>query len=193
MPDESLEQKTNERQIITQLGMRLKERRTEMNMTISDLAHKANLSESLISQIERGMGNPAFVTLIKLTQALELETSEMFSNGDPSAAVIINPNKRLKMKVPGRGVYTERLTPENFFDFTILYAQYKPNSKEEQPYSHPGGESLVVLGGSFEFHYGKRTYLLNEGDTINFRGEIPHWGRNPGDSVSTLMMIIEDR
>ena len=97
------------------------------------------------------------------------------------------------MKVPGRGVYTERLTPENFFDFTILYAQYKPNSKEEQPYSHPGGESLVVLGGSFEFHYGKRTYLLNEGDTINFRGEIPHWGRNPGDSVSTLMMIIEDR
>jgi transcriptional regulator with XRE-family HTH domain len=193
MTDTTQDQTFNERQIISQLGTRLKERRIEMDMTISKLAHKANLSESLISQIERGIGNPAFVTLIKLTQALELETSEMFSSGDPSAAVVINPDKRLKMKVPGRGVFTERLTPENFFDFTILYAQYKPNSKEEQPYSHPGGESLVVLGGIFEFHYGKRTYLLNEGDTINFRGEIPHWGRNPGDATATLMMIIEDR
>ncbi len=193
MTDNAQDQRSNERQIITQLGTRLKERRVEMDMTISELAHKANLSESLISQIERGFGNPAFVTLIRLTQALELESSELFSSGDPSAAVVIKPNERVKTKVPARGVYTERLTPENYFDFSILYAQYKPDSKEEQPYSHPGGESLVVLSGTFEFHYGKRTYLLNDGDTINFRGEIPHWGRNPSNSVATLMMIIEER
>ncbi len=186
-------QKSNERQILTQLGIRLKERRMELDMTISELAEKANLSESLISQIERGIGNPAFVTLVKLTQALEIETSDLFSNGDPSAAVVIHPGERVQMKIPGRGVFTERLTPESFFYFSTLYAQYEPHSKEEQPYSHPGGESLIVLEGNFEFHYGKRTYLLNKGDTINFRGEIPHWGRNPGDTLATLIMIIEER
>jgi transcriptional regulator with XRE-family HTH domain len=193
MTDNSSYQKSNERHILTQLGTRLKERRTELDMTISELAEKANLSDSLISQIERGIGNPAFVTLVKLTQALEIETSELFSNSDPSAAVVIHPNERIQMKIPSRGVITERLTPENFFYFTTLYAQYEPHSKEEQPYSHHGGESLIILDGTFEFHYGKRTYLLDKGDAINFRGEIPHWGRNPGDSLAILLMIIEER
>ena len=193
MADPILQEDLDERQILSQLGMRLKERRIALDLTIADLAVRANVSESLISQLERGIGNPAFLTLVKLAQALEIETNELFSSGDPSAAIVIHPDQRTKLKIPGRGVMSESLVPDAHFNFSALCSEYEPCSKEEQPYNHKGGETLFVLEGCFEFHYGKRTYQLNKGDTINFRGEIPHWGRNPGDKLAKLIMIIEEK
>jgi transcriptional regulator with XRE-family HTH domain len=183
----------DERQILKQLGLRIKAIRIAKNMTIADLSTRSGVSESLISQVERGLGNPAFMTLIKLTQGLEIETAELFSNGDPSAAIVIHPEDRIKMKIPGRGVFNERLTPEGFCSFTALITKYEPHSSEEQPYNHAGGETMFIAKGTFEFHYGNRTYMLQENDAINFRGEIPHWGQNPGSIPAILIMIIEDR
>ena len=181
----------NKRQILEQLGQRLCRLRKERQLTLEQLSQAAGTSRSFISQIERGEGNPSFLVLVKLGQALELEINDLFSDGDPSSAVIITQEERVKIRVPERGIFTERITPEGLFNFEALLGRYEPHSHEEEPFNHRGGETVWVIDGTLEFHFGKRVYTLNEGDTANFRGEIPHWARNPGDTITRVLMIIE--
>ena len=46
---------------------------------------------------------------------------------------------------------------------------------EEFPlFQHPGIEFIHVLSGSIEYQYGRRSYMLYEGDTMQLHGEVAH-------------------
>jgi quercetin dioxygenase-like cupin family protein len=41
-------------------------------------------------------------------------------------------------------------------------------------FEHPGTEFLYILEGRIEYRHGQNTYELAPGDSLSFRGEIPH-------------------
>ena len=53
------------------VGALVRRLRDEARLSLASLAAAAELSPGLLSQIERGMGNPSFTTLIKLAHALD--------------------------------------------------------------------------------------------------------------------------
>jgi mannose-6-phosphate isomerase-like protein (cupin superfamily) len=49
------------------------------------------------------------------------------------------------------------------------------DSCEEFPaFEHPGTEFIHMLEGVLEYRVGDETFMLNSGDSLTFRGEIPH-------------------
>jgi transcriptional regulator with XRE-family HTH domain len=50
------------------------------------LAGKANISVSGLSRIERGLASPVYSTLEKLTDALEIQLSELFNAAEDDEA-----------------------------------------------------------------------------------------------------------
>ena len=46
--------------------------------SVEDLSARAGVSSGLISQVERGLGNPSVTTLLKLARALDLPLNAFF-------------------------------------------------------------------------------------------------------------------
>ncbi|WP_051382133.1 MULTISPECIES: helix-turn-helix domain-containing protein [Sediminibacillus] len=62
-----------EKQVFRQLlGKRLRQRRTERNMTLRELGNMADLDDNYIGKIERGQKNPSVYIIVKLCDPLDL-------------------------------------------------------------------------------------------------------------------------
>src|ERR1700759_3065259 len=64
--------------ILIQISNRIKERRREKNITAQELATLANVSKSLISQIENSRTIPSLIVLIDIIKALNIDLNEFF-------------------------------------------------------------------------------------------------------------------
>lgn len=65
-------------EILRLFGERLRELRTERNLSQERLAELAGLDRNYIGQIERAERNVALVNIVRIAQALEVEPGELF-------------------------------------------------------------------------------------------------------------------
>lgn len=86
-------------EISTQLGQRIRELRTERQMSQEELAFKSQISPAHLGQIERGLKSPTVDTVSKIASALEVSVAELFTKApiSPSAhnAVLEKINAQL--------------------------------------------------------------------------------------------------
>ncbi len=62
-------------------GKRVKHLRRIKKLTQAQLAEITNLSVNYISQIETGQASPAFETVVRLANSLDVEIKELFDFG----------------------------------------------------------------------------------------------------------------
>ena len=65
-------------EILRLFGERLRELRTERNLSQERLAELAGLDRNYIGQIERAERNVALVNIVRIAKALEIEPGELF-------------------------------------------------------------------------------------------------------------------
>lgn len=71
--------------IAKQLGQRIRELRTEQNMSQEELSFKAGISPAHLGQIERALKNPTIDTVAKIAAALDIPISSLFTMDAVSA------------------------------------------------------------------------------------------------------------
>lgn len=59
------------------LGEAIQELRIEAQLTHEELADRLDMSFQRISELERGIANPTFATLLRLTQGLNVDLDEL--------------------------------------------------------------------------------------------------------------------
>jgi transcriptional regulator with XRE-family HTH domain len=67
-------------EILKLFGERLREIRTERNLSQERLAELAGLDRNYIGQIERAERNVALVNIIRIAKALEIEPQDLFTS-----------------------------------------------------------------------------------------------------------------
>jgi transcriptional regulator with XRE-family HTH domain len=60
------------------LGMAIKARRASLGISQEELAHRAGLHRTYVSDVERGTRNPSIEIVAKLASALELSVPALF-------------------------------------------------------------------------------------------------------------------
>ena len=85
--------------MFSDISHRIRKRRTDVGMTIEELAEKANVSVSLISKIERGqVANVSLKKLQGIADALEMDIADFFEDDkqlDPDTITLINRMEKL--------------------------------------------------------------------------------------------------
>jgi len=71
-----------------QLGQRLKAIRLRAGVSLRELARQADVSPSLVSQIENGKSQPSVATLYAFSQLLNVSVDELFEAADEAAAPV---------------------------------------------------------------------------------------------------------
>lgn len=67
-----------EQLLCAEVGRAVRNARKDRGLTLKDLARQTRLSISLLSQIERGEGNPTLINLFRIAQALDITLSDVF-------------------------------------------------------------------------------------------------------------------
>lgn len=69
----------NDQQFLTQLGRRIREIRIQKKIKQQDLAAKCNFEKSNMSRIEGGRSNVTILNLVKISQALEVDLTDLLN------------------------------------------------------------------------------------------------------------------
>jgi transcriptional regulator with XRE-family HTH domain len=192
------------------LGRRLKEVRTRAGLTLRELARQADVSPSLISQIENGKSQPSVATLYTFSRLLNVSVDELFedrpyaaNNGsgmsadpelhpsDPTNAwqpseyanrvSVVHPSHRPQLSM-AEGVVWERLaaTPEHGVNFMKITYAPGAASADGDLITHDGYEYGYVLSGEVAVTVGEEVFKLHPGESLGFDSSIPHVLRNLG-------------
>lgn len=170
-----------------EVGVLVQQLRREAQLSIATLAERAELSTGLLSQIERGIGNPSFTTLIKLSQALQVPVGRFFGGPEPAGSLVRKEDRRRLMLSENNLIY-ELLTPHLHGQLSMIKANIAAGwSNEKVPFVHEGEECITITEGELLVCIGSTTYTLTEGDSLTYDASIAHWYRNPTDRRAVLI------
>jgi transcriptional regulator with XRE-family HTH domain len=156
-------------------------------MTIGELARKSNVSSGLLSQLERGMGNPSIETLSQLARTLGIPIGSFFEPVSAISDDVVHPHSRRHLVLADRNMTYQLLVPNLQGALSMLYIELPPRfSNVDAPFSHHGEEVVFVLSGSIEINIGDRARLLAPGDSIRFSSVIDHWYRTFDERVVVI-------
>ena|SRR5579859_1399360 len=173
------------------LGERLRAIRLLRRRTLKDVALAAGVSESFLSQLERGRTNASVASLQRLAAALGIEVSDLFaSDGLPRPRVL-----RREARQPVVWGHLGRkalLTPKPFHSLEVVAAEFDPGgSTGDEPYTHGDSEELLlVVAGRVHVQLGTEVYELRAGDSVHYRSSTPHRVSNPTEEPAEVVFVI---
>lgn len=167
------------------IGYKIKKIRKEKNMSISELAQKSDVSQGLISQIERNNVTPTIVSLWKIAKSLDVSVGYFFDEQvKPTLSPIVNKNERKRILASNNNAIYELLSHDLNRKIEFLYITIKVgDSSTEDFVTHEGEECGIVIKGKLLVKMEDAEYLLTEGDSIYFDSTTPHRYINVGDSI----------
>ena len=162
------------------IGNVIRELRLKDNLTIAEVAAQAGISRGMVSKIENGQVSTSLETLSKIVQALGVSLAHLFRHYNmPTGGAQLVKNGA-GMEVVRRGTkrgHTYHLLaydqgPRKAFEPFLITMD---DASEVFPtFEHPGTEFIYMLKGRIEYRHGQQTYVLEPGDSLTFRGDIPH-------------------
>ena len=178
--------------LVVGLGRSVRAARLDKGLTVEGLARVAGVSTGLISQLERGKGNPSFLTLPRLAEALELPFGHFMQGPKPQAGMVVRADQRKRLVLPHpTEIVHELLTPDLRGSLEVLRTTVPPGwSNEAQPFHHPGEECVHVLEGSLEITVAKSAFQLAAGDSITYDSSALHWYANRWDQPALIIGAV---
>ena len=174
------------------LGGKLRQLRSERNISQRDLARMAGLSPNSISLIERDETSPSVSTLQSLAAALHIRMSYFFEEETPASVLHIKQGAR--PKIESEGVVIEgmgRTMPfQELEPFTITLAP-RAGSGGERQVVHSGHEFVYCLQGKIEYVIDGMVYPMEAGDILIFEATLPHLWRNPSDNEAKFILVLQ--
>jgi transcriptional regulator with XRE-family HTH domain len=173
------------------VGDRLRSLRTIRRLTLRTIAERADLSESFLSQLERGQTGATVQSLQRIAGALGVQVSDLFSEPGASRPRVIRREQRAETAW-GKLGRKSLLTPKPFEALEVVAVEFEPGgSTGDNAYTHGDSEELaLVLAGTVELELNGETTRLGTGDCAHYRSSIPHRMSNPGAERAEVLYII---
>ncbi len=162
------------------IGNVIRELRLKDNLTIAEVAAQAGISRGMVSKIENGQVSTSLETLSKIAQAFGVSLAHLFRHYNMPSGGAQLVKSGAGMEVVRRGTkrgHTYHLLaydqgPRKAFEPFLITMD---DASEVFPtFEHPGTEFIYMLKGRIEYRHGQQTYVLEPGDSLTFRGDIPH-------------------
>ncbi|UOW01577.1 XRE family transcriptional regulator [Agrococcus sp. SCSIO52902] len=177
------------------LGAALKVERQRQGLSLQSLSARAGVSFGLISELERGRGNPSFSSLHRVATALGVSLSKLLG-GIAGDAMVVRAAERHVLPIPPdaapeQRVERELLTPRTHSNLQLIRSTIPARfSNEDQPFRHLGTESVTVEQGALLVVHGDRRVRLEVGDTMTYGCSTPHWWANASDGITVVLGAV---
>ena len=168
----------------------LRRERERVGISLAELARRAGLAKSTLSQLEAGTGNPSVETLWALGVALGVPFSRLVEPPVPAVRVIrAGEGPRLRSEQADFiGTLLTAGSPHTRRDLYLV--QLEPGApRHAAPHNAGSVEHLVVAAGRIRTGPEAEPVELAPGDYVAFAGDVPHvYEALAPNSVAVLVM-----
>lgn len=174
-----------------EIGEAVRRHRIRREMRQGDLAEKAGLSTSFISQFERGLTDGSISSLTKICVALGITVGILFQPESERVRVLrAEEMRRIDLAGAQKFVYSR---PS--MDGVDVYSVAMPagGSTGDALYEHNGQHEMVICQhGYVAVEVAQVQHVLRKGDSIDFASELPHRIVNIGNDSAEIVWIVAD-
>jgi transcriptional regulator with XRE-family HTH domain len=172
------------------VGARLRATRMRQRMTLKEVASRAGISESFLSQVERGLAGVSVPTLHRVAAALGIMVADLFEPADASRPQVVRRERRKSVDLAG--ARNTLLTPRPLQNLEVFWIELGPDgATTEVPFAHgDSDEVLVVVSGEVEVTVDGTPYRLSPGDSIAYSSATPHMCRNLGEGTAEAIIAL---
>lgn len=171
------------------IAVSLRRERERVGVSIAELARRAGLAKSTLSQLEAGTGNPSIETLWALSVALDVPFSRLVEP-PPSQVRVIRSGEGPRLQADEADFVATLLaagSPHTRRDIYLM--ELEPGKSREAEAHIPGSiEHIVVGAGRILAGPAGEAVELGPGDYVTFPGDAPHHYEALADSWAVLIM-----
>lgn len=177
-------------------GEKIREVRKAREISSSELAEKAGVTQAYISQIEHNLVEPSLSVLRKIASSLNVEIHYLFSYDSPTDVMITDIiNNDFSLFPEGHAKY-QFLTPSSLTtgercQMSVIVVTIEAGKTDyDEKVSHDFVEFCHVLEGEIEYHTEKKIYYLSEGDSIYIQRNVSHLIYNCGKKDAKVIAVL---
>ena len=173
------------------IGKKISQCRKGKKITLAELAKKAEVSVSMLSQIERNLANPSLNTVESISAALGVPMFYFFAE-QTDGDMVVHKDERIRISNgTNDNSFYELLTPtvQGNIELALLTLHAGGYMFEKALY-HVGEEVAVVTKGVAHVIMDAQTLVLNQGDSIRIQPYTNHRIYNPGDDDTEIIFAI---
>lgn len=173
------------------IGGKIREARTRLNMPQKELADKIGMTSSFISQIENNQISPSLNSFLQIAEALGIKPTGLLQSDRKSEDVrwlIKNDTVRKNTfeKEAGYSIFAINSGEKTSAYLTVInpgvtLSRHFLNFKKE--------EFIYVLKGSISVKVDNREREIKTGDTIYLKDVLPSMWKNKSDTEAELLVI----
>lgn len=175
------------------LGGIIRKARLGRRMVLQDLADKAELSISFLSQVERNLLTPSVSALKRIADVLDIPAGSLMFGAEARKGGVgiglVRRDGRKRVVFPDSRIEYEMLTPDLRRRMSVLWLKAPPRAESGPVFSHEGEDAIIVLKGRLKIEVGEVWYELSKGDSLYFNSELPHRWRNESDSTAEVIWV----
>jgi transcriptional regulator with XRE-family HTH domain len=146
------------RNLATAMGARLRERRAELGLSLSEAARRASVSASYLTAVENGSSTASLAVLSRITHALELTIGE-FLAGETASTV------KLAHLSDEPGTVT---ASSSTLQLQVAFQTSEPGEAGRCPFDVTAGSVVVhVRSGDIDVTVDGERWHLEEGDSLH--------------------------
>ena len=175
------------------LGARVKQLRRDKGWSLETLASASGVSRSMLSQIEREQANPTLAVTLRIAHAFEIDLGELINMPTASSSLnVIRANDRTFHYRSDKNCKIRTLSPLNLEKDVEFYEVQLKRGGALKSQAHFEGtrEFLTIEQGQVRVESGDENDVLDQGDSANYRADIPHAIVNTGRSIATLFLVV---
>ncbi|MBJ3778418.1 helix-turn-helix transcriptional regulator [Acuticoccus sp. 2012] len=184
------------------LGEQLRLRRKQLRKSLKEVADGAEISVSLLSQMERGLRSVSIQTLHGLAEELDTPIETFLANlhveadqtDDARGAVTRAGSHRSVDSAKLGGIHKEILTPPvaNGSNLQLYRAVIEPGGSTGPTFftTQTGHQIGYVVSGQLELQLAERLLSLKTGDSFWYDNAMPRRWRNPGEEQAVVLWAV---
>lgn len=176
----------------SRIGRRIRWFRKEKNLTIREFSEISGVSTALVSQLERGIGNPSLSVLKLISGTLGIPLSALFNEEIDNASLIRRRTEHERIHNPNEksAVYFN-LTPGPLkSNVELLMMVLGPGRETNRDFSqHFEEEIAFLLEGEAYLVFEDEEFLLEPGDAVRILPSRRHKLRNAGEKRVRVLFI----
>jgi len=154
---------------------RIRQIRREQQLTLKQVAERANIDVSALSRLESGKRRLALDHIPTLASALGVSTDHILGNGTEGEQ---DPRVRSDPEIINTGLTKWRLTHRGNIGNVRAYRLHVSERRTEPPATlavHEGNDWMYVLSGTMRLILGAQDLTIPPGEAVEFDTWTPHW------------------
>jgi len=178
-----------------QFGANVRLIRKARQMSIKQLSELSGVSQTMISEVERGLKIPTIDVAGKIAAALGIDLTNLMGGAKKSKAILVREKERPLLATPNNSARIWLLSPSVYqhnLDFALVHLPVGEELKWPYPNQAGTGVYILVTRGHLQIRLGQEdVYKLEENDLLYFDGYMDRTVTNPGPDDCQYYIIID--